>query len=171
MLNKLVIGNKYTVVGHDGLLEFNIQITLIDYIYKQYAQYEDVPYITFKKKGGRKIYTMYLNYKYSFIPGWQDISLTEKINDNLYKGLKYEDLKLNNVIVTGQVGTVKVYKNYESLIDYSFNLGVENGMYTEEYRRRLKEKFTELNYSLSNEMISYYKINHDYFLRALESLK
>jgi len=171
MLNKLVRGNKYTLVGNDGLLEFNIQITLIDYMYKQYAQYEDVPYITYKKKGGRKIYIMYLNYKYSFIPGWQEISLTKKINDNLYQRLRYEDLKLNDVVVSGQVGTTEVYKNYESLIDHSFNLSIEYGINTEEYRKRFKEKFTELNYSLSNEMIKYYKINHDYFLRSLESLQ
>lgn len=171
MLNKLVRGNKYTLVGNDGMLNFNMKITLVDFIYKQYAQYEDVPVITFKKKGGRKLYTMYLTYQYSFLEGWKDIETKKLVKDTTqmttYILLKYNELDLSNAVVSGTVGKIQINKNYESLIDHSFNLGIKYGMNTENYKLKLKEIFTELNYSLSTEMIDYYKKYHDYFLKTL----
>jgi len=172
MLNKLIRGNKYTLIGNDGFLDFNMKITLVDFMYTQYAQYEDVPFITFKKKGGRKVYQMYLSYEYSFLNGWKDISTKKIIEDTekvtVYEHLKYKDWNLNDVILSGSVGKVKVNDNYESLIDCSFDLIVENGLNSEDYKIKLKEFFTKNNYSFNSNMIDYYKKHHDYFLSALE---
>jgi len=173
MLNKLIRGNRYTLIGNDGFLDFNMKITLVDFMYKQYAQYEDVPVIVFKKKGGRNLHTMYLSYEYSFLNGWQDINNKKIIkNTNLvtvYQHLKYKDLTLNDITLSGKVGQIKVNKNYESLIDHSSNLIVENGLNSEKYKIKLKEFFTEFNYSFNDEMIDYYKQNHDYFISILEN--
>lgn len=171
MLNKLVRGKKYTIVGNDGFLEFRYQVTLLDYMYKQYAQYGDAPYIKFKFKGGRKIYTMFLTYKYSFIEGWQDIKLSKKIDENTYERIKYDDLKIDNIVVSGQLGTVETYKNYEGLIDYSVKLIEKYGLNSTEYKKEFKEIFTRLNYSLNTEMINYYKKDEDYFLKTLDTLE
>ena len=84
MLNKLKRGNKYTIVGNDGWMEFKMQVTILDFMYKQYAQYEAVPFITYKKKGGRKIQTMYLSYKYSFIEGWHNIEMNKNYKEDKY---------------------------------------------------------------------------------------
>lgn len=175
MLNKLVRGKKYTLLGSDGFLDFKMQINLIDFIYTQYAQYADVPFITFKKKGGRKIHKMYLSYEYSFIDGWQDIKTSKLIekgkNYELSELIRYKDLKIDNAIVSGKVGTVETNKRYESLIDYSFDIGYKYGIDTEMYNDKFKAKFTELNYSFNNEMIDYYKIHHNYFLDTLRFIE
>lgn len=170
MLNKLERGNKYTLVGNDGFLEFNIQIILVDYIYLQYAQYGDVPYITFKRKGGRKTYSMFLNYKYSFLEGWQKVEMSKYISEDMRERIRYEDLKLENIIVSGKVGTLETNKSYEGLIDQSSTLIYQYGRYTQEYKDKFKEYFTSHNYSLNKEMKNYYRENHDYFLKALDTL-
>lgn len=97
MLNKLIRGNKYTLVGNDGFLDFNIKITLVDFILKQYAQFENVPYIKFKKRGSNEIFSMFLNYKYTFIEGWIDIEICKKIDYNTYARIKYDNLELENI--------------------------------------------------------------------------
>lgn len=174
MLNKLQRGNKYTLVGSNGWSDFNIQITLIDYVYKQYAQYEAVPYITYKIKGGRKINKMYLNYQYSFIEGWKNIEdeklIHENENSKMYQLIRYKDLKLQNVLFSGKCGEIEVNRDYDSLIDNSFDLVMKYGRDSEEYITELKKVFTRLNYSLSNNMIEYYKINEPYFVDILKKI-
>lgn len=179
MLNKLKIGNKYTIVGNDGWLEFKMQVTLLDYMYKQYAQHEAVPYITFKKKGGRKVYKMYLNYVYTIIEGWHDIEMHKNYKiDPLGKWESCERMKYNeldfsnyNVVCSGKCGEIEPYRSYESLIDYSFDFGLEYGVGSEEYIQHMKSIFRELNFSLSNDMINYYKQEHPYFMDTIEQLK
>ena len=153
MLNKLKRGNKYTIVGNDGWMEFKMQVTILDFMYKQYAQYEAVPFITYKKKGGRKIQTMYLSYKYSFIEGWHNIEMNKNYKEDKYfmtcEGMKYEEIKenINNIILfSGECGKVNTNKNYESLIDHSTDLIIKYGKDSKEYKQGLKEIFTYLNY-------------------------
>lgn len=173
MLNKLVRGNKYTIIGNDGFLEFNIKITLVDFIYKQYAQYGDSPYITYRKRGSDKIYHMYLNYKYTFIEGWEDINLSKKESHNIFSKIKYDDLKLENIegfVFSGELGTTKINTNYEGLLDSSFNLCLKYGRGTIEYLENLKKVFTELNYSFNNELKEYYRDTYPQFLSYLEEI-
>lgn len=173
MLNMLVRGNKYTLIGNDGFLEFNLKIILVDYIYKQYAQFGDVPYITYRKRGSNRVYSMYLNYKYTFIEDWKDIELSKRLNYNTYTRIKYNDLKLENIegfVLNGEVGKCNINNDYESLLDYSFNLYFKYGKDINEYINNLKKFFTEKNYSYNKELIEYYKHECPKFLSLLDKI-
>lgn len=173
MLNMLIRGNKYTLIGNDGFLEFNLKIILVDYIYKQYAQFGDVPYITYRKRGSNRVYSMFLNYKYTFVEGWKDIELSKRLDYNTYARIKYDDLKLENIegfVLNGEVGKCKINNDYKSLLDYSFDLCVKYGKDTNEYINSLKNIFTEKNYSYNKELIEYYKHEFPAILPILDKI-
>ena len=75
------------------------------------------------------------------------------------------------ILFSGECGKVDTNKKYESLIDYSSDLIMKYGKDSDEYKKGLKEVFTNLNYSLNNEMINYYRSEAPYFLDSLELLK
>ena len=173
MLNELVRGSKYTVVVNDGYLEFNIKIILVDYIYKQYGQFEDVPFIKFKREESTQTFSIYLDNKYAFIDGWHDINMCKKIEHNTYTRIKYDDLEFENIkgfIFKGQVGTTQINKDYESLIDYSLKLYWRYIFGTTKYLNSLKTIFTKRNYSYSDDMIKYYYSKYPYFLDTLNKI-
>lgn len=154
-LSSLKRGEKYTLLGCDGCLDYNMHITLLDFQLVQWAQYAAIPLITYKKKGGKKEYKMYLTYKFTFLAGWQQIENKKQVSENVFKLEKYnqEDYKNHSMhILSGYCKENYFNEDYDYLIDKSTEAAEKYGFDTTEYTESMKKFIQENDFSINSSL-------------------
>lgn len=154
-LSSLKRGEKYTLLGCDGCLDYNMQITLLDFQLIQWAQYAAIPLITYKKKGGKKEYKMYLTYKFTFLAGWHQIENKKQVSENVFKLEKYnqEDYKSHPMhVLSGYCKENYFNEDYDYLIDKSTEAAEKYGFDTTEYTENMKKFIQENDFSINSSL-------------------
>lgn len=188
-LQDIKLNEKYTILSNSNDIFSSafckvLKGTIVDIQIVQYAQYNNAIQIKFKPYRCKKN-TILTILKYDDIiimKGYHDIKSNHKENDILIPTDTTKYCNHSNTVYYKRVGeSIEPNINYESIPDITFNYLAEQrfskGLRGEDakdenYYIMLKNFLFNLNYSINNEMIEYFKNNdYEYLIQDVKKVR